>query len=894
MRRLRYWLGLALCSIILVGQLANSSSGPSSTTLSANSIKLQATLQHLLTNTRSDLATTKLLAHRKLTQVGRPTPELKDGKVRVVVEAQTPADLVKLRSVLTAGQGQVETIYGNYLQAWVPLSELESLSARPEVRFVRMPVQPILDQGQGSFVSEGVPLIGSAKWNDAGLDGRGVKIGILDPGFRNIERLVGRELPTADRVFTRSFRRDGQMYDSRNPSSHGTAVTEVINDVAPGATYYPTAFSTDVEFRQAVDYLMLERHVDVISTSVSFISGCATGPGIFEPKVAEARRNGALWTTSAGNNADSYYQGKWSDDDGNRLHNFKDTDEKNTLDMVLEDYTYPNGTRVATFVVFGYFSWEANCTSAGDDYEVVLFDEQGREIQALDRNGVGQITDWLWRPGVPIKIFLATLDYPAGEVGKVKKISYGIRQLRRGAPAGTLEVVLRCCTIAQIKYAQKEGSIGFFEPNVSPNAMTVGAFHHAGDKCPRVFCPDGSSLLVYSSRGPTKDGRIKPDITAPTHVSTSTYGRYTGDGPRDNLGFTGTSAAQPHVAGAAALVKQAFPTYTPEQLQQYLESHAEDRGAPGKDNDWGAGALLLGKVPAKPAAATELQTTARSAQEVVLSWKDNADNEDGYKIERRLQNDPSSSYTELAKTGANITTYADTTVSPETSYCYRVKAFNGNGESEYTQESCILTLATNRPPLANAGLDQTVTAGATVQLDASQSSDPDGDKLSYSWRLASVPIGSQAQLSDPTSINPTFVADVAGEYVAELIVTDGKGGQSSARVKITAQAPPAPVIALDTQRLEFQATKGGSNPDSKTIQISNTGGGALNWAASTEQPWIKLSPANDRASPSSTLTVTIEITGLDAGVYEGRITIAAPDANNSPQVVKVVLQISNP
>ncbi|MBI3460786.1 hypothetical protein HY009_07645, partial [Candidatus Acetothermia bacterium] len=55
-----------------------------------------------------------------------------------------------------------------------------------------------------------------------------------------------------------------------------------------------------------------------------------------------------------------------------------------------------------------------------------------------------------------------------------------------------------------------------------------------------------------------------------------------------------------------------------------------------------------------------------------------------------------------------------------------------------------------------------------------------------------------------------------------------------------------------------------------------------------------LSPANDRASPSSTLTVTIEITGLDAGVYEGRITIAAPDANNSPQVVTVVLQISNP
>ena len=58
-------------------------------------------------------------------------------------------------------------------------------------------------------------------------------------------------------------------------------------------------------------------------------------------------------------------------------------------------------------------------------------------------------------------------------------------------------------------------------------------------------------------------------------------------------GFNGTSAATPHVAGAAALVKQLYPAYTVAQLQNYIEGEALDMGAPGKDNLYGWGRLYL-------------------------------------------------------------------------------------------------------------------------------------------------------------------------------------------------------------------------------------------------------------------------------------------------------------
>ena len=75
----------------------------------------------------------------------------------------------------------------------------------------------------------------------------------------------------------------------------------------------------------------------------------------------------------------------------------------------------------------------------------------------------------------------------------------------------------------------------------------------------------------------------------------------------------------------------------------------------------------------------------------------------------------------------------------------------------------------NRPPIANAGGDQTVPVGATVTLDGSGSSDPDFDTLTFQWTMTVKPPNSNAVLQNPTSPNPTFVADVRGTYEVQLV-----------------------------------------------------------------------------------------------------------------------------
>ena len=93
-------------------------------------------------------------------------------------------------------------------------------------------------------------------------------------------------------------------------------------------------------------------------------------------------------------------------------------------------------------------------------------------------------------------------------------------------------------------------------------------------------------------------------------------------------------------------------------------------------------------------------------------------------------------------------------------------------------------------PVANAGADQPLVAvRQTVQLDGSGSSDADGDPLSFRWALTTRPAGSQATLTNSTLVNPTFVADVLGTYVAQLIVNDGTLDSAPDSVSISAFMP---------------------------------------------------------------------------------------------------------
>ncbi len=99
----------------------------------------------------------------------------------------------------------------------------------------------------------------------------------------------------------------------------------------------------------------------------------------------------------------------------------------------------------------------------------------------------------------------------------------------------------------------------------------------------------------------------------------------------------------------------------------------------------------------------------------------------------------------------------------------------------------------NQPPTADAGADRTVRVGETVVLDGSRSRDPEGQPLRYQWRIVSAPAGSTATLSGGDTVKATFVPDLAGVYIIELVVKDSGGATGVDQVQITAEeAPPPP------------------------------------------------------------------------------------------------------
>src|SRR5262249_8338008 len=90
-------------------------------------------------------------------------------------------------------------------------------------------------------------------------------------------------------------------------------------------------------------------------------------------------------------------------------------------------------------------------------------------------------------------------------------------------------------------------------------------------------------------------------------------------------------------------------------------------------------------LPAVPAAPGNLTATAvLNSDTIQLTWTDNANNETGFKIERKTG--VGGTYTQIATVGANVTSYSNTGLAVSTTYYYRVRANNGGGDSAYSNE----------------------------------------------------------------------------------------------------------------------------------------------------------------------------------------------------------------
>ncbi len=375
--------------------------------------------------------------------------------------------------------------------------------------------------------------LGAELWHRLGRRGRGMKVAVLDSGFRGYRAHLGTALPA--RVTARSFRRDGNL--EAKDSQHGILCGEVVHALVPDAELLLANWDADHpdEFLAAARWAR-DQGARVLSCSVimpSWSDGEGDGPvheALARVLGAGDGRGDALLFASAGNTALRHWAGTFHPDrDG--FHEWQPGRHDNLLT--------PWGSDPVSVEL---------CWQPGADYDLMVADANGDEEvgRSAARPGVRRLCAVVRFTPRPGRTYEVRLRLACGQPGRFHLAALG---------SG-----LGCAT--------PRGSIPF--PGDGPEVIAVGAVDEDGHR------------LGYSSCGP--NSRMpKPDLVAAVPFPSLWRARP----------FAGTSAAAPQAAGLAALLWAQHPSWTAHQVRQKLQDLARDLGPPGHDYETGYGLIRL-------------------------------------------------------------------------------------------------------------------------------------------------------------------------------------------------------------------------------------------------------------------------------------------------------------
>ncbi len=458
-----------------------------------------------------------------------PTAE----QARLVLETDAGYNQAVQQYVQTLG-GQVELVEDGRIQAVLPERELDQLENLPGLRLVRFPLvaKPLNPANGDPEPTQGVAMTGAEGWHNMGITGKDTHVLVLDVEFNGYQSLLGVELPDAVEV---------DLSLGQGEGVHGAACAEVVHDMAPDARLTLMSLTTEIAFVSALKTITQDIQPDVVTASIGFSNyGPTDGTGWLAQKVNEAYEAGILYVGAAGNEATSFWTGPVRDDDGDGLIE--------TLDSGEEYIGFS-----AADVVILILRWDEPQGEAAHDFALELQDSDGNVIEVADRtqNGDDNPTE-----SIMIQLY--------GNLGSGRAVI----RYNGLPPLPELNLRLYSETGLHTPWQVPEGTIA--NPADAPGCLTVGAVETGS-----------MEVAYYSSHGPTQDGRQKPDIYAPTDVYTWSYWP---------IPFNGTSAATPHIAGAAALVMEYMPDADAQAVRNFLVTNVHQDFA--GEND-GAGYLSL-------------------------------------------------------------------------------------------------------------------------------------------------------------------------------------------------------------------------------------------------------------------------------------------------------------
>ena len=290
-----------------------------------------------------------------------------------------------------------------------------------------------------------------------------------------------------------------------------------------------------------------------------------------------------------------------------------------------------------------------------------------------------------------------------------------------------------------------------------------------------------SVTATTANAAPVANAGSNQNVTIGSTVTLD--GTASSDANNDSLTYKWTLQSKPSNSSAAmSSLTSAKPTFKAELAGTYVATLVV---SDGKANSDVAVVSVLASVanslPVAKAGATQNVVVGTS---VTLDGTASTDaNGDSLTYKWSLLYKPTGSLASLTSASSSKPTFTADTVG---TFVVSLIVNDGKADSAEVSSTTVIAEALNAAPVANAGPAQTVLIGATVTLTGAASTDANADKLTYKWVLTTRPTGSTATLSSTSVVSPTFKADVAGVFVASLIVNDGKLDSAVSTVPISA------------------------------------------------------------------------------------------------------------
>ena len=590
--------------------------------LNAADAKTATTLDSALTSLMRSNADKKTTDALKSAVTGTASALTARGMVPIVAVAAAGQVEALRASASALGMTNITVVEGA-VHGRLPLGKMSEFAALGSLRFARhgggfnTNVGSVTSQGDGAMKSNVVR-------QRSGLTGAGVKVGILSDTYNALGSaplgVTSGNLPGPGNPngFAKPVR---VLNDGALGTDEGRAMAEIVHDVAPGAELsFWAATELEAEFAEGIRRLAADG-AKIIVDDVSYLTAPQFQDGLIARAVDEVVAKGVTYFSSAGNSAREAYESQaipglpvqLKDSDGTligtyRPHQFFTPQGGLSSFLKVDLIKTSEGPRPFVPVLQWNEPWASlkeGAPGSKTDWDLFIFSEPdfstviggsasaniGRdpiELSALILNGpVGSTGSY----------YIAIMAPESREFNALPDATSNLfaltNRLRLYFPRRGTRVVSTSAALAGTiaGHANSAGAI-------ATCAAQYNAIDSNGRYVPQSFTSVGGVVVRVDKNGfPTYQDRQKPDLCGPDGGNTSFFAP---NGPNDfdNDGFpnfNGTSASAPHIAAVGALMKEARPDLTPNQIRYVMKATARDMKDPyspfdfGQDKTTGAG-----------------------------------------------------------------------------------------------------------------------------------------------------------------------------------------------------------------------------------------------------------------------------------------------------------------